>query len=299
MLAHNVYFTLNDNSEAARQALLTACKTYLTGYPGVLFFACGTPQQELDRPVNDRAFDVALHVVFDPLASRATCFAVSAARVNDVTAAKRFPIEPGARYVFDKGYYCFAFWANLAAAGCHFVTRLKTNTPVRVTRTRRLPKAAPHILKDQIGHLPERLAASRKNPFAQPIRVVTVEISTGRVLSLATNDLTAPATEIADLYKSRWQVELFFKWVKQNLKLHHFLGASRNAVTLQVIAALIAHLLVRLAQLQGRSRLPAQAILRLSTLTLFQRRPLNDLLREPPPQNTQPPRQLTPAVAHG
>ena len=69
MLAHNVYFTLNDNSEAARQALLTACKTYLTGYPGVLFFACGTPQEELQRPVNDRAFDVSLHVVFDSLAS--------------------------------------------------------------------------------------------------------------------------------------------------------------------------------------------------------------------------------------
>jgi hypothetical protein len=69
MLAHNVYFTLNDNSEAARQALVAACKTYLTGHPGVVFFAAGTLQEELSRPVNDRAFDVALHVVFDSLAS--------------------------------------------------------------------------------------------------------------------------------------------------------------------------------------------------------------------------------------
>jgi hypothetical protein len=69
MLAHNVYFTLNDNSEAARQKLVADCKKYLTGHPGTLFFACGTLQPELARPVNDRQFDVALHVVFDSLAS--------------------------------------------------------------------------------------------------------------------------------------------------------------------------------------------------------------------------------------
>jgi hypothetical protein len=69
MLAHNVYFTLHDNSAAACQALVAACKTYLTGHPGVVFFACGTLQEELQRSVNDRDFDVALHVVFDSLAA--------------------------------------------------------------------------------------------------------------------------------------------------------------------------------------------------------------------------------------
>jgi hypothetical protein len=69
MLAHNVYFTLNDSSEAAKGALVAACKTYLARHPGVIFFAAGTLQPGLDRPVNDRGFDVALHVVFDSLAS--------------------------------------------------------------------------------------------------------------------------------------------------------------------------------------------------------------------------------------
>jgi hypothetical protein len=69
MLAHNVYFTLNDASDAAKQALVDSCKKYLKDHPGVVFFACGTLQPELQRPVNDRAFDVALHVVFDSLAS--------------------------------------------------------------------------------------------------------------------------------------------------------------------------------------------------------------------------------------
>jgi hypothetical protein len=69
MLAHNVYFTLNDNSETAKQTLVAACRKYLARHPGVLFFAVGTLQPELDRPVNDRGFDVALHVVFDSLAA--------------------------------------------------------------------------------------------------------------------------------------------------------------------------------------------------------------------------------------
>ena len=243
---------------------------------------------------------IKLHAVFDPIARRTTCFAVTSSRVNDVTAAKRFPIEAGARYVFDKGYYCFTFWANLAAAGCHFVTRLKTNTPVRITRTRRVPRQAAHILRDQIGHLPQRLAASRKNPFQQPVRLVTVRISTGRELTLITNDLKSPATAIADLYKARWEIELFFKWIKQNLKLHHFIGQNRNAVTLQVIAALIAHLLVRLAQLQSRSRLADQVIFRLASQTLFQRRPLADILHQPKSRTGQPCQQfLLPITAHG
>jgi len=72
MLAHNVYFALNDRSEAAKQSLVAACKRYLTDHPGVVFFACGVLEPSLDRPVNDRDFDVALHVVFDTIASHNT-----------------------------------------------------------------------------------------------------------------------------------------------------------------------------------------------------------------------------------
>jgi len=114
------------------------------------------------------------------------------------------------------------------------------------------------------------------------VRLVTVKISTGRVLVLVTNDLKASAAEIADLYKARWEIELFFKWIKQNLRLQRFLGSSRNAITLQILAALIAFLLVRLAQLRSRTVLSAQAAFRLIGAAVMQRRSLHALLHPPP-----------------
>lgn len=188
-----------------------------------------------------------LHVVYDPDADRPLYVAVTTARVNDITFAKEMPIEAGATYVFDLGYYDFAWWADLDAKGCRIVTRLKKNTPLVVVEELPVPPNSP-VLSDRIGHLPIRLARSRKNPFSDPVREVRVSTETGKELRILTNDLDAPADEIAELYKRRWQVELFFRWVKQTLKIRHFLGTSENAVRIQVAVALIAFLLLRLAR---------------------------------------------------
>ena len=233
---------------------------------------------------------VKLHVVYDPDAAAPVCHALTSARTNDITPAKRFPIEPGATYVFDKGYYDFAFWAALHASGCRFVTRLKKNSPVRLIETRPTEPDSP-VLTDRVARLSKRLASSRQNPFDKPVRLVCVRIDSGREITLLSNDLDAPAAEIAALYKQRWQVELFFKWVKQNLKIRHFLGASENAVRIQIVTALIAYLLLRLAQIGTRTGLGLQAIARLVAKTTFQRRALADLF-EPPPDRPQPLEQL-------
>jgi hypothetical protein len=232
---------------------------------------------------------VKLHVVHDPVLCRTTAFAVTPARTNDIVAARGFPIEPGATYVFDRGYYDFSFWARLAAAGCRFVTPLKKRTPIKVVETRPLSgDPTSPVLSDIIGTLPERLKSTRLNPCAGPLRVLEVRLeTTGRVMRLVSNDLTAPAEEIAELYKTRWRVELFFRWVKQNLKLRHFLGTGENAVRLQILAALIAHLIVRLAELRGRTTLGPQACARLVGAALFERRDLIALIR-PPPANRFP-----------
>jgi transposase len=222
---------------------------------------------------------VKLHVVFDPAAERPTCFVVTSERVTDVAVAKSLPIEAGATYVFDRGYYDFGFWARLARQGCRFVTRLKSNSPTTVIEER---QASGHgIVFDRVVQLSQRLASQRANPMSGPVRMIGVKIQTGRQIVLLSNDLDSPAIVIADLYKARWQVELFFKWIKQNLKLAHFFGTTCNAVTIQIMAALIAYLLLRAAQIRCQATLGLQAIARLMPAFVLSRRPLRGLLTAP------------------
>lgn len=232
-----------------------------------------------------------LHVVYDPAAQKPVYFDITPARINDISAAKDLlPIEPGATYVFDLGYYDFAWWAGLAAAGCTFVTRLKTNTPLREVEPRAVA-ADGIVLSDQVGLLPARLGFSRRNPFSQKGREVTIRIDTGKVLRLFTNDLASPAEEIAALYKQRWQIELFFKWIKQNLKITRFMGTSENAVRSQIAVAFIAYLLVRMTQAAQPLSYAASLVLLIIRSNLFVRRPISELLdpRRPPPLNQRGP----------
>jgi hypothetical protein len=188
------------------------------------------------------------HIAFDPDADLPVYSIVTPARTTDLTAIRQMPIEAGATYVFDLGYYDYSWWAALHQAGCRFVTRFKSNTPLTLESARAVPAEDVAILSDRIGHLPERQASRRRNPFQDKVREVRVTIENGRILRILTNDLKAPAQEIADLYKRRWMIELFFRWVKQTLKLRHFLGTSENAVRIQIAVALIAFVLLRRAQ---------------------------------------------------
>ena len=226
-------------------------------------------------------FGAKLHVVYDPNEDRPVYFVTTPANVNDITPAKAIAIEPQATYVFDLGYYDFAWWAALDAQGCRIVTRFKTNTPLAVVEECPVPENQDLILSDRIGHLPERLAYARKNPMQDPVREVCIRIETGKVLRLLTNDLDAPAQEIADLYKSRWQIELFFRWIKQTLKIKHFFGTSQNAVRIQIAVALIAFLLLRAAQTIYRSAATPLAFARMVRMALTHRRQIDRLLDPP------------------
>jgi hypothetical protein len=225
-----------------------------------------------------------LHVIYDPDADRPIYAAVTPARVNDITAAHDMPIEAGATYVFDLGYYDYAWWAQMDAAGCRIVTRFKSNTPLAVVAENPLPQDSA-LLSDRIGYLPARQKASRRNPFQDPVREVRVQTDTGKVLRILCNDLDASAQEIADLYKRRWAIELFFRWVKQTLKIRHFLGTSENAVRIQLAVALIAFLLLRLIQQAIRNGLSPLAFARLVRANLMHRRRIDRLLE---PDDTTP-----------
>jgi len=219
-----------------------------------------------------------VHVIYDADADCPIYAAVSATNVNDITLAQQMPIEPGATYVFDLGYYDYRWWAKLDEAGCRIVTRFKKNTPLRVLKELRVPKNGP-VLSDRIGFLPARQMNNRHNPFQGAVREVRVKTHTGKVLRILCNDLDATAEQIADLYKRRWAIELFFRWVKQTLKIRHFLGTSENAVRIQVAVALIAFLLLRLAQATQKAIQSPLAFARLVRVNLMHRRRLDRLLR--------------------
>ena len=222
-----------------------------------------------------------LHVVYDADADRPIYAAITPARVNDITAAQAMPIEPGATYVFDLGYYDYAWWKKLDQAQCRIVTRFKRNTPLIAIQALPVGAGGP-ILSDRIGYLPARQGSGRCNPMADAVREVRVKTQSGTVLRILSNDLDAPAQEIAELYKRRWAIELFFRWVKQTLKIRHFLGTGENAVRIQIAVALIAFLLLRLAQATQSAVQTPLAFARLVRANLMHRRRLDRLLSPAP-----------------
>lgn len=232
-----------------------------------------------------------VHVIYDADADRPIYAAVSAANVNDITVAQQMPIEAGATYVFDLGYYDYGWWAKLDAAQCRIVTRFKSNTPLKLVEE--LPvREGKAILSDRIGFLPARQQYSRLNPMKDAVREVRIKTDTGKILRLLSNDLDATAQEIADLYKRRWAIELFFRWVKQTLKITRFIGTSENAIRIQIAVALIAFLVLRLAQKTQTAVQSPLAFFRLVRANLMHRRRIDRLLRVEPNQNTKDP-QMT------
>jgi Transposase DDE domain len=232
-----------------------------------------------------------VHVIYDADADRPIYAAVSAANVNDITVAQQMPIEAGATYVFDLGYYDYAWWSEFDAVGCRIVTRFKSNTPLEVVEELAVAEGG-DILSDRIGFLPVRQARSRRNPMQDAVREVRIATDTGKVLRILSNDLDASAQEIADLYRRRWAIELFFRWVKQTLKITRFIGNSENAVRIQIAIALITFLLLRLAQAAQKAITSPIVFARLVRANLMHRRAI-DYLLHPPPNLTQDQLQLS------
>lgn len=227
-----------------------------------------------------------LHVVYDPDADQPIYAQITAAKVNDITVAKAMPITPGATYVADLGYQDYGWWATLDAAGCRIVTRLKTNAPLAIVEDRAVDDEA--ILSDRVGFLNARQMHSRRNPMSDPVREIRVRIETGAELRILTNDLDAKARTIADLYKRRWAIELFFRWIKQTLKVTRFLGTSENAVRIQIAVALIAFLLLRLAQATQNQVKSPLAFARLVRANLMHRRAIQSLNKPEDTPKTNP-----------
>lgn len=193
--------------------------------------------------------------------------------VNDIEHGRTVAIEAGATYVFDKGYYDYNWWHRIDQAGARFVTRFKRNAGLRVLQENDLPADAPAVLADEVVRFKHsHPSGGRINHYRHPLRRITIHRPDHeRALVLATNDLESPAIEIAERYRDRWQVELFFKWIKQHLRLRRFLGRTQNAVHTQIFTALITYLLLALYKQATRFKGSLWMLLSTIRVSLFQR----------------------------
>jgi putative transposase len=189
-----------------------------------------------------------LHLVYDLGCATPVLQEITAANVNDVTQAACIPLRRGATYVFDKGYCDYGWWARFDDQGARFITRLKTNARIALVQARPVPEDASNVLADELIRLSNtHPGGKRRNAYTATLRRVTIaRPDKASPLVLVTNDLARSAAEVAACYKARWQIELFFKWIKQNLRIRSFLGRSENAVRIQILCALITYLLVAL-----------------------------------------------------
>jgi hypothetical protein len=215
-----------------------------------------------------------LHMLYDCARQLPLHQCMSAPNLNDIDAARELSLEAGAMYVFDKGYCDYNWWAKIDAQGARFVTRFKRNAALRTEQTRPIPADdGAVILSDEIVRFANPCpGAKRRNHYQKALRrVVVARPGHEQPLVLATNDLDSRATTIAQHYKQRWHIELFFKWIKQHLKIKRFLGRSENAVRIQILCALIAYLLLALyRQAHGLKQTLWQLLGELRS-TLFQR----------------------------
>ena len=193
---------------------------------------------------------IKLHVLLESSSQVPTWTRFSPANVNDVELAPEIPLQPGALYVFDKGYCDYNWWHSIGAAGARFVTRFKYNAGLVVLEEREIPlEDQGVVLQDQLVKFKRKYPSGKRvnKHYETPLRRVTVvRPDKATPLILATNDLSSSAAEIAQRYKERWAIELFFKWIKQHLQIKSFMGRTENAVRIQILTALISYLLVAL-----------------------------------------------------
>ncbi len=205
---------------------------------------------------------------------------ITEGKTSDVEMGRTLAFPSGSIVVVDRGYNDYDWYNQLTEKGIFFVTRLKANAQYRVINRQPVLKNK-GLTSDQTIRLTS-IQAARKCP-GQLRRVGYRDITTGKHYIFLTNNFKLAAKTIADIYKARWQVELFFKWIKQNMKIKSFIGTSKNAVMTQIWIAMCVYLLLAFIKFQSKMNKTMQQILRLLQLNLFEKRDLMALLRGDPP----------------
>ena len=215
---------------------------------------------------------IKLHFGIDADGYLPTFMSLTDGKVHESQWAKALNLPRGSIAVFDRGFNDYNWYETLTKNGIYFVTRLKSNAIIE-NGPKRHGRKASGITTDR-----EILLRGIKTPFRQ---INYTDPDTGKELRFVTNADHLDAKTVAELYKERWQIELFFKWIKQNLKVKTFLGTSRNAVLTQIWIALCVYLLLAFLKFRAKLDLSMQQMLRLLQLNLFERRDLMALFKPP------------------
>jgi Domain of unknown function (DUF4372)/Transposase DDE domain len=218
---------------------------------------------------------VKLHTLLDLRGSIPTFIHISDGKMHEVNVLDILPIEPGSIYVMDRGYVDFARLHAITRGLAFFVTRAKIN--LKFDRLYSLPAdRTTGIICDQVGKL--GIAASVPKYPDKLRRIKYRDAESGKLLVFLTNNFDLPAMTIAALYKQRWQVELFFKWIKQNLRIKTFYGTSENAVKTQIWIAVSVYLMVAIIRKRLKIEASLYTILQILSVSVFERTQLNQLL---------------------
>src|SRR5271155_1259047 len=220
---------------------------------------------------------IKLHTLLDLRGSIPTFILISQGKKADVHVLDDLVLEPGAFYVMDRGYVDFQRLYGFVLAGAFFVTRAKTNLQFNRLESRPV-EASTGVRSDQmiwlrnpstIPHYPDKLR-----------RIHYVDTETGKSLIFLTNHFALPALTITLLYKGRWKVELFFKWIKQHLRIKHFYGTGDNAVKTQIWISICVYVLVAILKKQLESEKSLYSILQILSVNAFEQEPLHQILRD-------------------
>ena len=216
---------------------------------------------------------IKIHTLYDAEAQVPAFFYITTASTNDIKAMPEIPYEKGAYYIFDRGYNDFANLFKIEQIEATFVVRAKKNLQFKqISWKRRLPK---NVLSDSVIELV--VYKSSKNYPSSLRRVLYFDEEQNRKFVFLTNNFDLPALTVAELYRNRWQVELFFKWLKQHLKIKKFWGTSENAVRIQIYCAIITYCLIAIIRHNLQLDRSVYEILQILSISLTDKTLLRDL----------------------
>jgi len=217
---------------------------------------------------------IKLHTLFDITTQIPAFIHITAATVNDVNAMDHIPYESDAYYIFDRGYVDFTRLYRITLLSAYFVVRAKSNLKFERMYSRKIDKST-GVMCDQIGRLSGFYVSKQYPEKIRRVKFYDAEFN--RTFVFLTNNMDLTAEQIALLYKNRWQVELFFKWIKQHLKIKSFWGTSENAVRIQIFCAIIAYCLVAIIGYDLRIDRSTYEILQVLGISLLDKTPVKEL----------------------